>query len=200
MKTMILDWPYTKSWARRKTRSKAAAISAMFNCFRVRFLFFISFCLFIYFLFSFSNTGETKSNLQVRQKRGEKNLLIAQKFGKTDLGRRDGMWTRGKMLVAGGKRNAFHEAWRIQMRGDARDVWQELSHPSSIFSLNKQAGFTAEGASGCSGARYDRPEECGERNLWNSLSRGGECHIFTKEISIMSSCRLGKGMDWESYS
>lgn len=134
----------------------------MFNCFR-----FISFsCLILpllfFSLFPFQTLGRLNLICRLKTKTREKKLLIAQKFRKIDLGRRDGMWTWGKMLVAGGKRNAFHEMKNSdEGRRQGRDG---IVSPITLFSLwTKRQVSLLKVRQGVLGQESPvRLEECGE--------------------------------------
>lgn len=170
----------------------------MFNCFRFVSLSCLILPLHFFFsLFPSQTLGRLNLICRLKTKTREKKLLIAQKFRKTDLGRRDGMWTRGKMLVAGGKRNAFHET-----KNSDEGRWQGcdgIVSPITLFSLwtNRQVSLLKVHQGVLGQESPVRPEECGERNLWNSLSRGWGVSYFHKGNFYYGSCRLGKGMDWK---
>ena len=71
--------------------------------------------------------------------------------------------------------------------GEKTGTWRKYVTHDSIFSLNKKASFTAESVWGCSGGKGAQE---GLREVVKVIfgmplgGWGGECHIFTKQISM----------------
>jgi len=130
---------------------KGSCYLFMFNCFG-----FLSFScpilpLHFFSLFPFQTLGRLNLICRLKTKTREQKLLIAQKFRKIDLGRRDGMWNTGEDVGWGREKECV--SWKEEFRwGERTGMWRNCLTHHSIFSLNKEAGFTAEGVSGCSGA------------------------------------------------